>query len=82
MSTGMILLADIIPSLTIKGLSPFLPNYINIRIFLACFTQCAGFLMVAFAQEEWMALTGVGLTSFSSGLGETSFLGYSAKFHR
>lgn len=40
----------------------------SIRIFLACFTQCAGFLMVAFAQEDWMALGGVALTSFSSGL--------------
>lgn len=29
MSTGAILLADIIPSLVIKALSPFLPNFIK-----------------------------------------------------
>lgn len=39
----------------------------SVRIFLACFTQCAGFLTVAFAESDWMAIGGVGLTSFSSG---------------
>lgn len=44
--------------------------------------QCAGFLMVAFADTEWMAITGVVLTSLSSGLGEVSFLSYSSEFHK
>lgn len=54
----------------------------SVRIFTACFTQCAGFLLVAYAENEWMAISGVVLTSFSSGLGETSFLAYSSKFHK
>lgn len=49
---------------------------------MACLIQAIGFLMVAFADTEWMAITGVALTSFSSGLGEVTFLSYSAKFHK
>lgn len=56
--------------------------FYSIRIFVACLTQCIGFLMVAFAKEDWMALGGVALTSFSSGLGEVTLLSYSAKFHK
>lgn len=54
----------------------------SMRIFVACLTQSLGFLMVAYAEKDWMALSGVALTSFSSGLGEVTFLSYSAKFHR
>ncbi|XP_055297133.1 battenin [Sitodiplosis mosellana] len=82
MSTGAILLADILPSLVVKACSPFLPFYVNVRIFLACFMQCAGFLLVAYADSTAMAISGVVLTSLSSGLGEASFLSYSSKFHK
>ena len=44
--------------------------------------QIAGFLLVAYAESEWMALFGVVLTSLSSGLGETSFLAYSSMFNK
>lgn len=59
-----------------------LTPYHSVRVFLACFMQCCGFLMVAFANTEWMAMTGVILTSASSGLGEASFLSYSSRFHK
>lgn len=49
---------------------------------MACMLQVAGFLLVAFADSEWMAILGVIFTSFSSGLGEVSFLAYSSKFHK
>ncbi|XP_031627293.1 battenin [Contarinia nasturtii] len=81
-STGAILLADILPSLFIKSVCPFLPFYINVRIFLACFMQCAGFLLVAYADSYFMSVSGVVLTSLSSGLGEASLLSYSSKFHK
>lgn len=38
--------------------------------------------MVAFAESEVEALSGVILTSFSSGLGEQSFLSYSSQFNK
>lgn len=49
---------------------------------MACLLQIIGFLMVAFAENEWMAILGVVLTSLSSGLGEASFLSYSSEFHK
>jgi battenin len=38
--------------------------------------------MVGFADTEWLALGGVALTSFASGLGEPTFLAYSAYFNK
>lgn len=81
-SVGAILLADIIPALAINLLSSFLPFYMNVRVFVICFAQFAGYILVAFAQNGSMAITGVALTSFSSGLGEVSFLAYSSKYHK
>lgn len=60
----------------------FLINFCSIRVFLACFLQCCGFLLVAFANSDWMAISGVVLTSASSGIGEASFLAYSSKFNK
>jgi battenin len=51
------------------------------RITISCCAAVGGFVVVAYAREEWMALTGVALTSFGSGLGEPTFLAYSAFFH-
>lgn len=108
MSTGAILLADILPSLFVKAISPFLSFYVkyvfskrnspflvgfhhlnnnflfdcSVRVFLACFLQCVGFLLVALADSNFMAISGVVLTSLSSGLGEVTFLAYSSGFHK
>jgi len=41
----------------------------------------AGFVTVAFAEVEWLALTGVAFTSLASGLGEPTFLAYSSYFN-
>ncbi|XP_037034003.1 battenin isoform X2 [Bradysia coprophila] len=81
-STGAILLADVLPSLTIKIIVPFLPFYINVRVFLAIALQAAGFLLVAYADAKWMAILGIVLTSLSSGLGEASLLAYTSRFNK
>lgn len=81
LSTGAILLADIIPGLCIKFLSPFLPFWHRTRITISCIASVGGFIIVAYADKEWEALAGVALTSFASGLGEPTFLAYSAFFH-
>jgi battenin len=41
-----------------------------------------GFIVVAFASEEWILLTGVAMTSFASGLGEPTFLAMSAFYDK
>ncbi|XP_055385595.1 battenin-like [Condylostylus longicornis] len=82
MSTGAVLLADIIPSLIVKLSGPFLPFWVNVRILLAISLTVAGFCLVGFAQYQWMALFGVTLISASAGLGESTFLAYSSQFNR
>lgn len=44
--------------------------------------SAAGFLLVGFANAEWMALLGVIITSASSGIGETTFLAYSSRYNK
>lgn len=41
-----------------------------------------GFVAVAYADSQWLALGGVAMTSFASGLGEPTFLAYSAFFNK
>ncbi|KAH8261221.1 hypothetical protein KR044_005640 [Drosophila immigrans] len=81
-STGAILLADVLPSLFVKILMPFFPFWVNVRIGIAVAFSAAGFLLVGFANAEWMALMGVVITSASSGIGETTFLAYSSRFNK
>ncbi|XP_017010038.2 battenin [Drosophila takahashii] len=81
-STGAILLADVLPSLFVKILMPFFPFWVNFRIAIAVAFSAAGFLLVGFANAEWMALLGVIITSASSGIGETTFLAYSSRYNK
>jgi battenin len=53
-----------------------------VRITISCAVSICGFVMVGFADTEWLALGGVALTSFASGLGEPTFLAYSAYFNK
>lgn len=54
----------------------------SIRVLLAILLQISGFLLVAFAEAEWMAILGVIATSASSGIGETTFMAYTGKFNK
>ncbi|XP_069693085.1 battenin isoform X2 [Periplaneta americana] len=81
-STGAILLADILPSLTIKILAPFFPFYVHVRMFLVVVLAAVGFLLVALSTVEWMAILGVIFTSLGSGLGEVTLLSYSSVFDK
>ncbi|XP_068916158.1 battenin isoform X5 [Tenebrio molitor] len=82
MSTGAILLADIIPSLLIKLFAPFFPFFVNLRVALCVLFSSVGFILVAFSQSMTMSLLGVIATSFCSGLGEVTYLQYSSFFDR
>lgn len=82
MSTGTILLADIIPSFIIKSLSPFLPYNANLRVFISCLLAFTSFLSVAFATSRSNVIVGVVLTSFASGLGEPTFLAHSTHYNK
>ncbi|XP_024888805.1 battenin [Temnothorax curvispinosus] len=81
-STGAILLADILPALAIKITAPFLPFLVHARLATCVFFSAAGFLMVSLSTTEWLAILGVIVTSLSSGLGEVTLLSYSNQFSK
>jgi len=80
MSTGAILLADIIPSLLTKIIAPFFPLCVHVRMFLVIVLSCAGYILVGASETETVAIMGVVATAFSSGLGEATLLSYMAFF--
>ncbi|XP_076047498.1 CLN3 lysosomal/endosomal transmembrane protein, battenin isoform X2 [Oratosquilla oratoria] len=83
MSTGTILLADIIPSLIIKAIVPFITfGSHHQRITVVVIACSISFILVGAAVNEVMAIIGVACASLSSGLGEVTFLPYTSNFHR
>ncbi|XP_022915502.1 battenin [Onthophagus taurus] len=82
MSTGAILLADILPCLVIKLIAPFLPFFVHVRVALCVLSAAGGLLLVAFSESQFMSIFGVVITSFSSGLGEVTYLQYSSFYHK
>ncbi|XP_066901024.1 battenin-like [Halyomorpha halys] len=76
MSTGIILLADIMPSILVKIASPFMPLCIYLRMAVTIGLAIVGFVLVAIRLKKWVIILGVVCTSLSSGLGESSLLSY------
>lgn len=60
----------------------FETNFFSTRITISCLFAAFGFIIVAYAETQWVALTGVAFTSLASGLGEPTFLAYSAFFNK
>lgn len=83
-STGAILLADILPTLVIKFTAPFyiqrLPYWF--KVLLVILFALASFLIVAFAHEVWLSIIGVVCASCSGGIGEITFLSLSTFYNR
>ncbi|CAJ0607637.1 unnamed protein product [Cylicocyclus nassatus] len=83
-STGVVLLCNIIPCLLIKLLCPFIMHRVPywLRHSTVCFTQASSLIITAFADSVPLALVGVCLASFSSGLGETTYLGLAGHYSK
>ncbi|KAG5362644.1 Protein BTN1 [Yarrowia sp. B02] len=73
---AVVLLADVLPSFLIKLAAPFLVHRITYdrRIGLLVGLSTVGMLSVSLASPLFLKLVGVVLASFSSGLGEVTFL--------
>uniref|UniRef100_T1JBF2 Battenin n=1 Tax=Strigamia maritima TaxID=126957 RepID=T1JBF2_STRMM len=82
LSSGSILLADILPGLFVKSVAPFIGISTSIRIILVVALCGASFALVAFSYVQWMAFFGVIAASLSSGLGETTLLSYASYFDK
>ncbi|EFC47374.1 predicted protein [Naegleria gruberi] len=82
--SGIVLLADILPTLFLKALAPFFMHAIpyNIRVGLAVLLALASFQMVAWFDNIYLKLVGVVLASLSSGGGEITFLAMSSYYHK
>ncbi|RWS17713.1 Battenin-like protein [Dinothrombium tinctorium] len=79
-STGAVLIADIIPSLSIKLIAPFLSLSTHFKVLLVITLSAASFLLTALSLSPFMTYCGIVCASLSSGLGEVTFLGYSSLF--
>lgn len=79
-STGAVLLADILPTLLIKFSAPFYIHRVPYgpRVGLCILCAWGSFLLVAFSTTVGTSIMGVVLASVSSGLGEISFLALTA----
>ena len=85
-STGAILLADILPGLFIKLIAPAFVHKIkyNYRVFIVVIVNASSYLIVSLTPSEyqWLIYIGVGCASFSSSLGEITFLSMSTMYSK
>ena len=83
-STGVILLADILPCLILKLTAPYFMQAINyhIRVIFVIATAASSFLFVAFATNTGVAVVGVICASISSGFGEITYLSLTSHFKK
>ncbi|XP_070585752.1 battenin-like isoform X1 [Erythrolamprus reginae] len=82
-STGAVLLADILPTLFIKFSAPFCIHLFpyGLRVGICIISAWGSFLLVAFSTSTTQSLLGVVLASISSGLGEITFLALTSFFN-
>ncbi|XP_015665726.1 battenin [Protobothrops mucrosquamatus] len=82
-STGMVLLADILPTLFIKFSAPFCIHLFpyGLRVGICVTSAWGSFLLVAFSTTSTQSLLGVVLASISSGIGEITFLALTSFFN-
>ncbi|XP_059160548.1 battenin-like [Physella acuta] len=83
-STGAILLADILPTLLVKLTFPFFLEKIpyGVKISLISGFALSSFLIVALAHEVWLSILGVVCASIGAGLGEITFLSLTTFYNR
>lgn len=86
LSTGAILLADILPGIAIKLVAPFFVHKIKYwkRIVLVIIANSSSFLLVSLSPSDLKPLIflGVCMASFSSSFGEITFLSLSTLYSR
>ncbi|KAF8790482.1 battenin-like isoform X2 [Argiope bruennichi] len=81
-STGAILLADILPSLFIKLVAPFIFLRTQFRVMIAVVLCAASFIITSLSTSHWVTFLGVICAALSSGLGEVTYLSYSSFFDK
>jgi len=80
MSTGSILLANILPAVCLKLIAPFLPIQAAVKVTFTCLLSAGSFIVVFMAKSSVQTLVGVALASLGSGLGEVTLLSFTHNF--
>jgi len=80
MSTGSILLANILPAVCLKLIAPFLPIQAAVKVTFTCLLSAGSFIVVSMAKSSVQTLVGVALASLGSGLGEVTLLSFTHNF--
>lgn len=80
MSTGAILLADVVPAILVKMTAPFIVVCINTKVWIVTILSGFSFILVSISHVYSLTIIGVVCASIGSGLGEASFLSYSHFF--
>lgn len=79
-STSVILLLDIVPSLIVKLFAPFILGHASFKVIIVVAFTTVSFLLTGLELGQGTAFVGVVFASLASGLGEVTFLGYMSKF--
>lgn len=81
-STGLVLLADVLPALLVKITAPFYMQRVNyhIRVALCIVLFMTSLVIVAYSGPVPVSLLGVIFASISSGIGEITFLAFSSYY--
>lgn len=82
--TSMVLIADIGPYFLVTLIAPYFIQKISYftRISTVFMSGIIGFLMLAFTEQVYWKLIGVGITSFGYGVGEVTFLALTSFYHQ
>uniref|UniRef100_A0A672FEP2 Battenin n=1 Tax=Salarias fasciatus TaxID=181472 RepID=A0A672FEP2_SALFA len=77
-----VLLADILPTLLIKLVAPFVVDAVpyGVRVLLCVLMAAVSFVLMSLSSAVWTSLLGVVFASVSAGLGELSFLSLTVFF--
>ncbi|KAF6774830.1 hypothetical protein AHF37_05308 [Paragonimus kellicotti] len=82
--TASVLLADIIPSMTIKFIAPLFIHrlHFHFKILFSCALALNSFIMVSFSKSMTVSIIGILSASLSCGIGDVSFLSMTAFFNK
>ena len=71
MSTGAILLADVVPAILVKMTAPFIVVCINTKVWIVTILSGFSFILVSISHVHSLTIIGVVCASIGSGLGHS-----------
>lgn len=85
MPPSLVLICSIVPALISQAVFPLFQEKIPYTVRVIVLTMLSGgsFVIVYFSGGRlWLALTGIVVASFTSGVGEITYMAFSAYYHK